>query len=57
MDATDAPAFAAALTRLITDSALRAELHTEQQERVKEFDLDAVGERVVSELYGVSDAR
>ncbi len=54
VDATDAAAFAAALTRLITDPALRAELHAEQQEHVKEFDLDAVGERVVSELYGVS---
>jgi len=52
VDATDAAAFAAALDLLIADPALRAELHVEQQEHVKRFDLTAVGERIVSELYG-----
>ena len=53
VDASDTAAFAAALTRLITDPALRAELHAEQQEHVKQFDLTAVGEQMMRELYGV----
>ena len=52
VDATDAAAFAAALDLLIADPARRAELHAEQQEHVKRFDLTTVGERIVSELYG-----
>ena len=52
VDASDAAAFAAALDVLIADPALRAELHAEQQEHVNQFDLDVVGERIVSELYG-----
>ncbi|MGC4176096.1 glycosyltransferase family 4 protein [Demequina sp.] len=53
VDATDATAFAAALTRLVEDAALREELHAAQQEHVKSFDLDLVGARVMRELYGV----
>jgi len=52
VDATDAKAFAATLTRLVANPALRAELHAEQQEHVKQFDLTTVGEQVLSELYG-----
>ena len=52
VDASDTAAFAAVLDLLIADPALRAELHVEQQEHVKRFDLTAVGERIVSELYG-----
>ncbi len=52
VDATDAEAFAAALTRLATDAELRARIHAAQQERVKSFDLGVVGARVVRELYG-----
>ena len=53
VDATDTAAFAALLTRLVGDAALRDELHGEQQESVKQFDLEVVGERIVRELYGV----
>src|SRR5690606_14224871 len=53
VDATDAEAFAAALTRLATDADLRARIHVAQQERVKNFDLGVVGARVERELYGV----
>jgi phosphatidylinositol alpha-mannosyltransferase len=53
VDATDTAAFAALLTRLVGDAALREELHRGQQEDVKQFDLEVVGERIVRELYGV----
>jgi phosphatidylinositol alpha-mannosyltransferase len=53
VDATDTAAFAALLTRLVGDGALREELHAAQQEDVKQFDLEVVGERIVRELYGV----
>jgi len=53
VDARDTRAFAAALTRLVEDVALREELHREQQEHINSFDLTVVGERVVRELYGV----
>ena len=53
VDATDTVAFAALLTRLVGDAALREELHAAQQESVKQFDLEVVGERIVRELYGV----
>ena len=51
VDAQDTEAFAAALTRLVGDDALRAELHAEQQTHIETFDLPVVGARVVSELY------
>lgn len=51
VDATDTAAFAGALTRLIEDDALRAELHEVQAERVKRFDVATVGEQIL-ELYG-----
>lgn len=53
VDARDTEAFAATLARLVEDPALRAELHAEQAEHVKQFDLAVVGERVVKEMYGV----
>jgi phosphatidylinositol alpha-mannosyltransferase len=53
VDARDTEAFAATLLRLIDDADLRAELHAEQAEHVKQFDLTVVGERVLAELYGV----
>lgn len=52
VDATDTAAFAAALTRLIEDDALRAELHAEQAERVQRFDVQTVGAQIL-DLYGV----
>ena len=51
VDATDTEAFAAALATLLSDGALRAELHAEQAARITSFDLSLVGARVVSELY------
>ncbi|MDE0572331.1 glycosyltransferase family 4 protein [Demequina sp. B12] len=51
VDATDTAAFAAALTRLIEDDALRAELHAEQAERVQRFDVQTVGAQIL-DLYG-----
>jgi phosphatidyl-myo-inositol alpha-mannosyltransferase len=56
VDARDTAAFAATLKRLIDDAGLRAELHAEQAEHVKQFDIVTVGERVVGELYGVAGA-
>ncbi|WP_062524479.1 glycosyltransferase family 4 protein [Demequina rhizosphaerae] len=50
VDARDAEAFAAALERLIADADLRAELHAEQAERVRRFDVETVGAQVL-ELY------
>ena len=50
VDARDTDAFAAALLRLIEDDALRAELHAEQAERVKRFDVAVVGEQIL-DLY------
>jgi len=50
VDPADTTAFAAALRRLIEDDALRAELHAEQAERVKQFDVAVVGEQIL-ELY------
>jgi phosphatidylinositol alpha-mannosyltransferase len=54
VDARDTAVFAATLRRLIEDADLRAELHDEQAEHVKQFDLAVVGERVLREMYGVS---
>jgi phosphatidylinositol alpha-mannosyltransferase len=54
VDARDTAAFAETLRRLIEDADLRAELHDEQAEHVKQFDLAVVGERVLREMYGVS---
>ncbi|WP_084105173.1 glycosyltransferase family 4 protein [Demequina sp. NBRC 110056] len=51
VDARDTAAFGAALTRLIEDASLRAELHAEQAARVRRFDVAAVGEQVLT-LYG-----
>ncbi|WP_159449342.1 glycosyltransferase family 4 protein [Demequina sp. NBRC 110051] len=51
VDATDVKAFAEALTLLIQARELRAELHAEQAERVRQFDVEAVGAQVL-ELYG-----
>ncbi|GIG54919.1 phosphatidyl-myo-inositol mannosyltransferase [Demequina activiva] len=50
VDARDTAAFAGALRRLIEDDALRAELHAEQAERVKRFDVAVVGEQILA-LY------
>lgn len=50
MDPRDTPAFAATLERLIEDGRLRAELHAEQRERVKAFDVGVVGQQVL-EMY------
>ncbi|MFW2512862.1 glycosyltransferase family 4 protein [Demequina sp. SO4-13] len=47
----DTSAFARSLARLIDDSALRAELHREQAERVRRFDVAVVGKQILS-LYG-----
>lgn len=52
VDARDTRAFADALVRLVGDPLLREELHREQQEHVKQFDLEVVGERILKELYG-----
>jgi phosphatidylinositol alpha-mannosyltransferase len=51
VDAQDTSAFAAILERLLTDAALRAEIHAEQQALVETFDVNVVGERVMRELY------
>lgn len=51
VDAKDTSAFAAILERLLTDAALRAEIHAEQQVLVETFDVNVVGERVMRELY------
>lgn len=51
VDASDAEAFAAALERLLTDDALRGDLHAEQAERIRGFDQTVVGARVLTELY------
>lgn len=51
VDPRDANAFAAALERLILDADLRAELHAEQAERVRAFDVDVVAGQTM-ELYG-----
>jgi phosphatidylinositol alpha-mannosyltransferase len=52
VDARDTRAFADVIARLVGDAALREELHAEQQDHVKQFDLEVVGERIVRELYG-----
>jgi len=52
VDARDTEAFASLLERLVEDSALRDEIHAEQQALVQEFDVNVVGERVLRELYG-----
>ena len=52
VDARDTEAFASLLERLVEDSALRDEIHAEQQALVLEFDVNVVGERVLRELYG-----
>ena len=52
VDATDVKAFAEALTLLVQAPELRRELHAEQAERVRRFDVEAVGAQVL-ELYGV----
>lgn len=46
----DSVSFAAALERLILDADLRATLHAEQAERVKQFDVAMVG-RTLLEVY------
>ncbi len=51
VDATDVKAFAEALTLLVQARELRAELHAEQAERVRQFDVETVGAQVL-ELYG-----
>ncbi|BDZ62678.1 phosphatidyl-myo-inositol mannosyltransferase [Demequina sediminis] len=51
VDAADDVAFAAALERLVRDAELRAELHAEQAEHVRQFDIQRVGAQVL-ELYG-----
>lgn len=51
VDASDDVAFAEALARLLTDAALRGELHAHQAEHVRQFDVEAVGAQVL-ELYG-----
>ncbi len=53
VDARDTAAFAAALERLLTDEALRVELHAEQAERVRRFAVDRVGAQILG-LYGVA---
>jgi phosphatidylinositol alpha-mannosyltransferase len=53
VDASNATVFAAALERLLADPNLRATLHAAQQEQLKVFDLQAVGDRVLRELYGI----
>ena len=53
VDARDTEAFALLLERLVTDSTLRDEIHAEQQEHVKQFDVTTVGDRVLSELYAM----
>jgi len=53
VDARDTKAFAELLARLVGDPLLREELHREQQEHVKQFDLQVVGERIVRELYAL----
>ena len=50
VDPRDTAAFAGALCRLIEDDALRAELHAEQSERVRRFDVATVGEQILA-LY------
>ena len=52
VDARDTEAFASLLERLVEDSALRDEIHAEQQAQVQEFDVNVVGDRVLRELYG-----
>ncbi|WP_084128082.1 glycosyltransferase family 4 protein [Demequina sp. NBRC 110055] len=52
VDATDVKAFAEALTLLIQAPDLRRDVHAEQAERVRQFDVETVGTRVL-ELYGV----
>jgi len=54
VDARDTRAFAALITRLVEDPVLREELHREQQEHVKQFDLAVVGERILKELYAIA---
>ena len=50
VDARDVKAFAEALTLLIQAPTLRAELHAEQAERVRRFDVATVGQQVLA-LY------
>ncbi len=50
IDPRDTKAFAHSLARLIEDPLLREELHDEQAERVKRFDVAVVGKQVL-ELY------
>ncbi len=52
VDARDADAFAAVLTRLITNPDIRDRIHAEQATRVKAFDLNVVGRRIL-DLYQV----
>lgn len=47
VDPRDTRAFAGALARLIEDPQLREELHAEQTERVKRFDVAVVGQQVL----------
>lgn len=50
VDPRDTAAFAGRLTTLLTDADARAALHAQQAERVREFDVASVAERVAS-LY------
>lgn len=52
VDATDTAAFVRALTALVEDDALRTELHAEQAQRVRQFDVETVGAQIL-DLYGV----
>jgi phosphatidylinositol alpha-mannosyltransferase len=51
VDPADTAAFAAALARLIADPSLRASIRTDQEARVREFDVAVVGPKIEA-LYG-----
>lgn len=51
VDARESQSFAALLERLVADAALRAQIHAEQQDRVRSFAVDRVGEQILA-LYG-----
>ncbi|HVS79031.1 MAG TPA: glycosyltransferase family 4 protein [Candidatus Saccharimonadales bacterium] len=56
VDPRDTVAFAARLHRLLSNKALAARLHTWQNQRVKQYDVDVVGRQIL-ELYTQQIAR
>ncbi len=54
VDPRDTAGFASKLARLIDDEALRVEIRAAQSERVREFDITAVGPRIEA-LYRGTD--